>query len=74
MPVSLLTDRPFVSQPYSSKTKNVRFIANSDVKEVKKVCPWAVITVPHVTEDGSEGHMAFKTVSGYSEWMTARKK
>ena len=75
MPVALTTETPYVSsQPYSNKSKNVRFIANTNVDEVKKACPWAVITTPHTASSGEEGHMAFKTVAGFSEWMSQKKK
>jgi hypothetical protein len=72
MPVSLVTDRPFASS-YSPNPKDRKFVPCKDVKEVKKTCPWATITIPY-TKDGVDGHMAFKSVSAYSYWISSENK
>lgn len=60
MAIILNEDAPFRT---TRNTKRVKYINDPDVKNVKKTCPWALMTVPH-----KEGHMAFETVAGYTEW------
>lgn len=72
MPVVLSSERPLFSSGYRKNKKNVKFVSNANNSEVRKECPWAVITVPHV-EDGVEGHMVFRTVSDYTNWVKENK-
>jgi hypothetical protein len=59
MKVSLVEEK----QNINSK-KRLQYVSNSDIKEVRKICPWAILTYPY-----KEGHMAFETVSVYNEWL-----
>ena len=49
--------------------KRLQYVGNSDIKEVKKICPWAILTYPY-----KEGHMAFETVTGYNEWLRTQNQ
>ena len=63
----VLTEEKANTNRFSGK-KRLQYVANSDIKEVRKACPWAIMTYPY-----KDGHMAFETVKGYNEWLENKR-